>query len=140
MSSPSTTEPVIRAQYRCSLGLSSPKSCSKDFCGAPDCATPLVSSGNADPPQDGFGTMPRCPGSADGAGPCSDAETVDDVADVSLARHQSVNALHISRHLGLLAKRVAKGVDGGGVSPLRIADYPFAIPAFEEDSRDHPPS
>src|SRR5262245_64219215 len=42
------TDPVMRAQYRCSLGLSSPKSCSRGFCGATDCATPFVSSGNAD--------------------------------------------------------------------------------------------
>src|SRR5262245_10922642 len=42
------TEPVIRAQYRCSLGLSSPKSCSKGFCGATDCASSFVPSNNAD--------------------------------------------------------------------------------------------
>src|SRR5262245_16345717 len=45
------TEPVIRAQYRCSLGLSSPKRCSQGPFGATDCTSSLVPSGNADPPQ-----------------------------------------------------------------------------------------
>src|SRR5262245_23367166 len=82
---------------------------------------------------------PSCPAVQLSFAFCSDVEAVDDVADVPLARHQSVNTLNISRHLGFLAKGVAKGVDGGGVPPLRIADYPFAIPACEEDGRDHSP-
>src|SRR5215510_6857857 len=84
------TEPVIRAQYRCNLGLSSPKSCSKGFCGARDFSGNVRASSEL--------ALPRRSGWANRAG----------VAD------------------------------GGGVSPLRVADYPFAISAFEKDGRDHP--
>src|SRR5260370_12292664 len=66
--------------------------------------------------------------------PCSGVEAVGDVAGESLVLRQSAKLLEINLQLRVLAK----GVDVVGISPLRIDDDLFAVPALEEVGRDPP--